>query len=274
MSITLSGNGYRQRIDTQGMDPDVTPMLKIPDFAKMVAKSRTMTIRHTSMAEFVNAMFLVDAIRYNGGHIYNLILPYIPGARQDRSNGEGDVLFTLGSVARMLNERMFNQVVVLDPHSNVAGNLIHRMVVYPQFAVSLGLPKTLHDGIIAADEGGQVRAETMALALSLPVYYGGKTRDVSTGKLSGFTLDEIPSGHYLVVDDICDGGGTFIGLAEKIHEQGSTADLFVSHGIFSKGTIYLRAMYKNIYTTDSLGGWFDLTATIIPVVEAMEKYNG
>jgi ribose-phosphate pyrophosphokinase len=274
MSITLSGDGYRQTITNQGMYPDNTPMLKVDDFDTMVAKAHTMTIRHTSIAEFVTAMFLVDAIRANGGRIKNLILPYIPGARQDRSNPTGDVLFTLASVARMLNERMFQRVVVLDPHSPKAGELIHRMVAYPVWKSLMELTFGDHDGIIAVDKGGQARAEEMGWRLLLPLYYGDKVRDVSTGKLSGFTLEPIPRGHYLVVDDICDGGGTFIGLAEKVREQGSTADLFVSHGIFSKGTIALRQFYKTIYTTDSLGGGFDLTATIIPVVKDMETYNG
>jgi ribose-phosphate pyrophosphokinase len=128
---------------------------------------------------------------------------------------------------------------------------IHNVRVFPQSEVAKKLWHG-YSGIIAADKGGKARAEAMAEAMNLPVYYGGKTRDVSTGKLTGFTLEPIPAGgHYLVVDDICDGGGTFIGLGEKIREQGAFADLFVSHGIFSKGTEDLKKVFKNIITTDS-----------------------
>lgn len=274
MSITLSGNGYRRAITSLDMYPDNTPMLKMDDFDDVIKNTRKMTIRHTSMSEFVTAMFLVDAIRANGGHVYDLILPYIPGARQDRSNPTGDVLFTLVSVARMLNERTFNNVLVLDPHSDKAHDLIHRMEVYPQELVARKLDANRYDGIIAADRGGRERAKQMRSALGLPMFYGGKTRDVATGRLSGFTLEYIPQGHYLVVDDICDGGGTFIGLAEKIEEQGSTADLFVSHGLFSKGVANLRYHYEEIYTTDSLGVEYDYRVKVIPVVEEMEKYIG
>ncbi len=60
-------------------------------------------------------------------------------------------------------------------------------------------------------------------------------------------------GKYLVVDDICDGGGTFLGLADKFWKQTSisTLDLYVTHGIFSKGVRELLRMYHNVYSTDS-----------------------
>ncbi len=117
--------------------------------------------------------------------------------------------------------------------------------------------------------------------MNLPVYYGGKTRDVSTGKLTGFTLEplaydnqQINGAHYLVVDDICDGGGTFNGLASKIAEQGATADLYVSHGLFSKGTTELKKSFNTIYTTDSLAGSERNDVTVLAVVKEMENYNG
>jgi ribose-phosphate pyrophosphokinase len=275
MSIILRGDGYSQTIRNQGMYSDGTPMVKVDDFEAMTQRSSTMIIRHADMIEFVTAMMLTDAINANGGYIRRLILPYVPGARQDRINPTGDVLFTIQSVARMINSRLFERVVILDPHSQYTVGLINNVLVYPQEFVARHFDAFRYDGIIAADKGGEERARQMRYALGLPMFYGGKTRDVSTGKLSGFTLEYIPSGHYLVVDDICDGGGTFTGLAEKIREQGSTADLFVSHGIFSKGASALLNHYNTIYTTDSLVGSDDGgRVTVIPVVEEMEHYYG
>lgn len=263
------------------MYSDATPMVKVDDFEEMVKRADTMILRAEGMAEFVTAMFLVDAIdssNFEGPGINTLILPYIPGARQDRSNPTGDVLVTLYSVAEMINTRMFESVVVIDPHSPEATRCIANIKAYPLELVGHAnggeLRSRRFDGIISADKGGKARAEEMAVALRVPIFYGGKTRDVSTGRLSGFTLESIPKGHYLVADDICDGGGTFIGLAEKIREQGSTADLYVSHGIFSKGTRELLEAYNTIYTTDSLAGSErDNNVTVLAVVEEMEKYN-
>ena len=249
--ITLMGSdNWSEPINFVKMYSDGTPMVKTDQWNEIVERADTMVLRPKGLNDFVVAMFLVDAITLAGGRIHRLVLPYVPGARQDRSNPTGDVLFTIESVTRMINQRRFSRVVILDPHSPETPKRLNNVRVYPQSEVAKKLWQG-YTGIIAADKGGKARAVAMAEAMNLPVYYGGKTRDVSTGKLTGFTLDPVPEGHYLVVDDICDGGGTFVGLGEKIREQGAYADLYVSHGIFSHGTDALKAIYKNIYTTDS-----------------------
>jgi ribose-phosphate pyrophosphokinase len=88
------------------------------------------------------------------------------------------------------------------------------------------------------------------------VVYCNKKRDPETGKLDGFSIydyDPNPNSNgteLLIVDDICDGGGTFVGLAKKLREAGAKkVHLFVTHGIFSKG-VPLEGI-DTIYTTDS-----------------------
>jgi ribose-phosphate pyrophosphokinase len=72
----------------------------------------------------------------------------------------------------------------------------------------------------------------------LPVVTASKVRvqatgHLVTGELSG---ESVTGKRVLIVDDICDGGATFIGLAAKLREAGATdVVLFVSHGIFSRG---------------------------------------
>jgi len=267
--ITFTGVDYSTPVTHVRLYSDNTPMIKLDNFEEIVKRADTMVLRPHTLMSFVEAMFLVDAIRHNGGRIHNLVLPYVPGARQDRSNPTGDVLFTLSSVARMINERQFSRVYILDPHSPVAPSLINNVVVYPMYRIAGKLWKG-YGGVIAPDKGAKDRAEEVAGALGLDVTYGSKSRDVSTGRLSGFDITVEEGKHYLVVDDICDGGGTFIGLGEKIREQGAFADLFVTHGIFSKGTSELRKIYKNIYTTDSRD-IHDQHVYVIPVVEEMRK---
>ncbi|RYF48025.1 MAG: phosphoribosyltransferase [Cytophagaceae bacterium] len=56
----------------------------------------------------------------------------------------------------------------------------------------------------------------------------------------------------LIVDDICDGGGTFIGLAAELRKLNpERISLAVSHGIFSKGIDPLTNWLDHVYTTDS-----------------------
>jgi ribose-phosphate pyrophosphokinase len=61
------------------------------------------------------------------------------------------------------------------------------------------------------------------------------------------------------VDDICDGGGTFLGLAEATGLPWSRVDLYVSHGVFSKNALdNLRERFEYVYTTNSYNPKRDL----------------
>jgi ribose-phosphate pyrophosphokinase len=78
-------------------------------------------------------------------------------------------------------------------------------------------------------------------ALSSPV--------VLNEKLLEFALKDINS-QFIVVDDIIDGGGTFIQLGKKLVEEYGVSTgnlhLFATHGIFSKGLDNLRKYYRTI----------------------------
>jgi ribose-phosphate pyrophosphokinase len=210
------------------------------------------------------AMFseLVDGY----GIDWNLFLPYIPGARADRGKPFGAKVY-----AEFILNLEPHHIVVLDPHSPVSTTLLSRLEAYGTkldvFPVERIIKREVQDGssdsrpqpyagVIAPDKGAHDRASAAAHVMGVPVYYGGKTRDFSTGKLSGFHMeDELPAeGKFLIVDDICDGGGTFVGLAEATGLPKERLDLWVTHGVFSKG---LGALYNNfgvIHTTTSYFG--------------------
>ena len=83
---------------------------------------------------------------------------------------------------------------------------------------------------------------------------GSKQRDVKTGKLKAFKVyaDDLRGRDCIIVDDICDGGGTFMGLAEELKQKGAgKLYLAVSHGIFNRGFEELNKVFEKIYTTDS-----------------------
>lgn len=245
--------------------PDGTPMVADPNkdaATRGFHTFDTMVLRPKNLDSFVTGMFAADALAERGQPIRNLVIPFVPGARQDRLNPVGDFLFTAKSVARMINERNFDRVVLQDPHSTVIAGLIDRAVVAPLDALfnegnNHVMFFTNYDGIISPDAGAGARTREFAEFLQkihgrgFEVVQAFKHRDVDTGKLSGFEVTVQEGKKYLVVDDICDGGGTFVGLGQQIVKQGAKADLFVTHGIFSKGTNSLTKIYNRIVTTDS-----------------------
>lgn len=259
-----TGEGYtsQSRLPLSlGLYPDNTPVVNFGDaWDKAQGEFKAILVRPNSMQEFFTAMMIVDSIRERSGRVDSLILPCIPGQRQDRLKWEGDWLTTLKFIAKTINGMNFKKVISLDPHSIAAEVLIDRLVV-PEIRLrhmieqvwdEQGQYAPTYTGIIAPDLGASKRAEAAAKHFEIPVYYGKKHRDPATNKLSGFSVDGLADfGHYLVVDDLCDAGGTFLGLAESF-PAGVSADLFVTHGLFSKGSEKLTAAFGTVYATDSI----------------------
>lgn len=106
--------------------------------------------------------------------------------------------------------------------------------------------------LIFPDDGASKRYPDLQLS-EIASVSADKVRDQLTGEIVGLELPPITIGaSILVVDDLCDGGRTFVELAKLINKYApNKLVLYVSHGIFSKGSGYLRSYgYDTIYTKD------------------------
>ncbi|KKK63746.1 hypothetical protein LCGC14_2991170, partial [marine sediment metagenome] len=145
--------------------------------------------------------------------------------------------------------------VILDPHSNVSVNFLGAQIGMPNIGEVLAKYDPEDTVIIQPDAGAKDRVRALT-PLAFEIVVCRKSREQSSGRLSGFTVlepERVKGKRCLIIDDICDGGGTFVGLAEILRVHGAdSVDLFVTHGIFSKG----RALkgITNIYSTDSFNG--------------------
>lgn len=213
-------------------------------------------IRGADVDDLIVARLWVETAKHQrpDAHIA-AIIPYLPAARADRGTP-----FGAGVYADLINGIGADQVICVDPHSPVMPGLIdHLTVIHPAPLVRdhiIGAPG--HDdarrytGIIAPDAGAHDRARRVADACGLPVYQAQKHRDFETGKLTGFSCEPLPAGgRYLIVDDICDGGGTFRGLAEFLGLPTDRISLYVTHGVFSGNAAQLADHFGEIWTTDS-----------------------
>jgi ribose-phosphate pyrophosphokinase len=242
-----------------GLYPDNQPYINWPVGANRPGVSEAiLTVIPTTPMQFHAAMMFAETYKEATGNEVTLVIPNFPGARQDRRNFDGDVLFSAKYYAKIVNSVGFKAVHVLDPHSDVVPALVDRCVVHNvgmilQYAGLYGNSGFFgdYDAVVAPDAGAAKRAGVMAKQLGVPVVQAWKKRDTATGKLSGFGMEDVTFAHILVVDDMCDGGGTFLGLADVLHSNGHTADLYVTHGLFTQGTEKLREQYENIITTNS-----------------------
>jgi ribose-phosphate pyrophosphokinase len=245
--LGTDGSIYRVSFATY---PDTTPLVN------GIAPAEVVLSRPESFSEFVATMFYFDAMRFRGLTTPDLILPMVPGQRQDRLNQSGDVLFTAKSVADMINARNIPCVTILDPHSDVTPALIERCQVVHSWEC-INPPAGKYAAVVSPDAGAEKRAGHVANKLGIPLLHAWKTRDVQTGKISGFGMQphDLPEGSLvLVVDDICDAGGTFLGLADTLDNANLKAHLWTTHGLFTRGTADLLKRYGHVYCTDSTCG--------------------
>lgn len=222
--------------------------------------------RFQGVSDFMMMLAVSRAIKRMGEKA-SLFIPYFPGARADRPERGGE--FGLKFFADLVNREEFEKVVVVDPHSTGVIALVERCKV-----VSLQDTRVIEYvkgckaiGLIAPDYGAAKKVEELGHLMKLPVAYASKRRDPLTGKLDQFSIHGydhafIRPGDWVVVDDICDGGGTFKGLRYILPCMGSGLywgtrryHLWTTHGIYSKGTKDLLGLFASLGCTDSVRGW-------------------
>jgi ribose-phosphate pyrophosphokinase len=160
----------------------------------------------------------------------------------------------------MINSCAFHRVTIWDAHSDVTPALIQRVKNIPQddllarFMWNEPYSSFLKDCmLVAPDAGAAKKTFKIAQRYVMDMVQAEKIRNVKTGDIKATyipaDLKNIKQ-NYLIVDDICDGGRTFIELAKVIKkdaEPGCEIYLYVTHGIFSKGLDVFDGLIDGIF---------------------------
>lgn len=250
----------------------------------------TLGLFNADSRDILRLIMTVNAYREAGYQRLALFMPYVPYGRQDRVTTPGTA-FSLKAFAQIINSLDFIAVAVVDPHSPVTVELIDRCKVFTQAEIiarhlAYFSQPDLAEGdtsmfailiqtwgaeepwvVVAPDKGAVGRAQAMAKVLGTDeVFYAEKVRDPATGEITGLTLSgDVTNRCVVVVDDICDGGYTFIKLAEHL-ENTAFRMLLVTHGIFSKGFMTVAEHYDAVFCFDT----FDRSIVDLPNDEVDE----
>jgi ribose-phosphate pyrophosphokinase len=246
MTISIDGHIIKPTIF-----PDNTAQIwKVPE--ELLTVNKIIVWDFTHEAEFL----WLAQLRLLMPEDCSLYLPYLPYARQDKLVAN-DATFALHMFAKLLNTLEFSTVTICDPHSDIALSLINNSVaIYPTKVLVQVIRKTKATRICYPDNGAWVKYSQVYGAFDGFAVRGMKKRNQKTGAIEAYELE--PTAHpikgqsVLIIDDICDGGATFIKLAKCMYDAGAEdVHLFVTHGIFSKGIIPLyQAGIRSIYTAD------------------------
>lgn len=220
-----------------------------------VNRKVTITHRLNSFNDLGLLCVTVDALRRMDVKIIELFIPYFPAARQDRVMIPGEPL-SVKIYADIINAMQLNKVFVFDAHSEVTPALLNHSTVIPNYTFIKEVLNRIGQNVkLISPDGGALKKiyKVSEFLGGVEVVECSKSRDVKTGKLSGFKVynDDLEGMDCLIVDDICDGGGTFVGLAEELKKKNAgKLYLAVSHGIFNKGFEVLNC-FDGIFTTNS-----------------------
>lgn len=214
-------------------------------------------MRPKSLQSFMVMRMWMASIPAPIRHSLTVFVPCLIGARQDRET-EANCLPVLHLFLKDIEAMGVREVVTLDPHSPASylPNLkqMHLHVVAERLKAMRDPLAAPFTGVVAPDAGAGKRAEEFGKVFDVPVYHAWKRRDTRNGTLSNIGIEPVSDGYFLVVDDICDGGATFLAVADLLKRCDCAADLYVSHGLFTKGTEALLKAFGFVYTTNSTIG--------------------
>lgn len=212
--------------------------------------------RINSSVDLMELLLVTDALREMGTEKIHVFIPYLPYARQDRIMQEGEA-FSLRVFADIINAQEYASVSVFDAHSDVGPALIRRCKNISNHAfIGKVLEGKADYWLLSPDSGAFKKVAKLADALGYDgqVALCNKVR-IKDGSIASVTItvDDFGGRDVCIIDDICDGGRTFIALAHEIRTRNAgSINLIVSHGIFSYGEEPLKkGGVDHIYTTDS-----------------------
>jgi phosphoribosylpyrophosphate synthetase len=184
--------------------------------------------------------------------------------------------FTLKIIANIINSFNAQSVRILEAHSERCLQLINNSQDVEYSIRSLYCGNNDYDEYqtlcVAPDDGAYNRCKGIYQAHFV------KHRDVTTGKLdpeklefniTDNRLEQVGLGwieNVVIVDDLCDGGGTFLMelnyLKENVFkDRNITYTLIVTHAVNKVGIEKIINEFDNFIITDSYENWDDVIKT-------------
>lgn len=210
--------------------------------------------------------------------VYDVFISYLMGMRMDRVM-DFNRPFTLKIVTDILKNSKARSFEILEPHS---GRTLQLLDIKCEPMIPEHIQRLIADSgyaLVLPDAGAKERYESvMYLGFPSDTIFCSKVRDVKTGKILRIQVDnpaQVPDGSMLIVDDLCDGGGTFAGVAAAIREINPDAqiDIAVTHMVNPKGIETLSKNFRHVWFTNSYKDWENLPENVTMVDIFSEKVD-
>lgn len=201
--------------------------------------------------------------------LYRLEIYYLMGMRMDRVM-DFNRPFTLKIILNALKNCNASIIEVLEPHSYVYCNSRFGGL-FTELYIENNPTGMLWDDyqIVLPDIGAKER-----YGYNSNTIICSKIRDLTTGKILEIKVDNpevIGDKPLLILDDLCDGGGTFCGIAKSFNALGipkERLNIAVTHMVNPKGIENLSKNFNKVWFTNSYKDWENLpeNVTMIKVI--------
>ena len=187
-------------------------------------------------------LVMLDALRRGSARRVTAVIPYFGYARQDRKSGPRTPI-SAKLVANLITEAGANRVLTMDLHAGQIQGFfdipVDNLFAAPLFSRDI---KENYSGrdvmIVSPDVGGVLRARAIATRLNTDLAIIDKRRERAGVSEVMNVIGEVEGRDCILVDDICDSGGTLCNAAAALIEGGArSASVYVTHGVLSGGAI-------------------------------------
>ena len=231
-----------------------------------IAPDNQVAVIWTRINSFLDIELMISAksaLHNLGYRDIRLYVAYFLGARSDRKFKEGGSNYLKQVICPIINLQNFNKVVVLDPNSDVLEACLdnfEKIDNYQLVDYALGVLNDTSDlpiKLVSPDAGALKKIYSVSEHTGVKdIVIAAKVRDeeghIVRTDVPG--IDPNKPASYVIIDDICDGGRTFIEISKTILQSSPTSRVFlvVTHGIFSGGFLTLWDNLNGIFTTNSV----------------------
>ena len=204
----------------------------------------------------IESLIMIDACRRASAKRITMVLPYFGYARQERKSAPRTPitakliadLYTASGIDRMLVMELHNSAI--QGFFNIpVDHLFSKPIFGPYFE---GRDDLL---VVSPDAGGTERARAMAKYYNCGLAIVDKRRDRPNESDVMNVIGDVRDKNCLLIDDICDTGGSLCKAAEALMEKGAkSVSAAITHAVLSGPAIerITHSVLKELVVTDSI----------------------
>lgn len=217
--------------------------------------------------EIFGLLLAIDALKRQG-HGVGVMIPCMPYARQDRTNGRMSCISS-AVLVKMLESAGMDEFFTYDMHAEQLEALftvpMHNLKTDEFFCEKIG--KIYSDYmdklcIVSPDAGGVKRAKKYADHLQVPLALIHKQRDPVSGAVTSHNIiGDVEDKVCIIVDDMIDSGSTIVNAAFMLKQHGADhCSVVATHGYFSDQKIAAQIITNQtgvdkFYITNSVNNY-------------------